>query len=183
MKTIKKYWKNAAALLGVVLTAYLIGLQFTPQTLDLGNDSYPAPDFTLPNVAGRSVSLSDFKGKVVLLDFWATYCLPCLEELPDLKALYRKYESKGFTLVGVSMDYAGTEVVAPFVNEYAVPYPILISDGESVEGYWFLGLPAAFLIDREGNVVKKYLGYKFPEQLDKDVAALLKEKKILSEKS
>lgn len=132
-----------------------------------------APNFALPDVQERRVRLSDFRGKVVLLDFWATWCGPCLEELPDLKALHEKYKDKGFTIVGLSMDEESAKAIKPFVKENEIPYPILISGGAPPEGYSVFGLPTAYLIDSKGKIVKNYIGYKYPAELEKDVSSLL----------
>ncbi len=133
----------------------------------------PAPEFSLPDLTGRKVSLSSFKGQVVLLDFWATWCDPCLEELPELKSLHEKYKEKGFELVGVSLDVLGQKVVSPFVRENRIPYPILLSGGWPPEGYVLPGLPTAFLIDRQGLVVRRYMGPKRSSDLARDIEALL----------
>lgn len=129
-----------------------------------------APDFTLPDVSGKKVALSSFRGKVVLLDFWATWCEPCLEELPDLVRFQEAHKDKGFTLVGVAMDAEGVSVVGPFVRQNKIPYPILVSNGDLPAGYPIPGFPAAFLIDKNGTIVRRYLGPKAYDELERDVA-------------
>lgn len=183
-ETSKKYWIAAAFTL-VAVVGVSIGLMKRSAPGKFGGEiggrtasgkTVQAPDFTLPDVHDKKVSLSDFKGKVVLLDFWATWCGPCLQELPHLKKLHRKYEDKGFTVVGVSMDHDGEEVVKPFVKENEIPYPILLAGDDGVEGYPVRALPTAFLIDRQGRIVKNFIGYKFPDELDKEVLSVLEEK-------
>lgn len=169
----KSRWKVSMGLVAVATIGYLIGLSQGPHTGDLPQTSRTTADFALPDLSGKTVRLSDFKDRVVLVDFWATWCLPCLAELPDLMALYRKYKDRGFTIVGISMDDMGKEVVGPFVRENQVPYPILLTGLDPVEGYPVRGLPTAYLIDRRGHVVKKYVGFKSPEGLEQDVTALL----------
>lgn len=166
-------WKTLAGLAVVLAGGYLIGVLRGPHTDDLSEKPRLAADFALPDISGKAVRLSDFKGQVVLVDFWATWCAPCLEELPDIKALYGKHKDRGFTIVGISIDDMGKEIVAPFVKENQVPYPILLAGVDPVEGFPVRGLPTAYLIDRRGFIVKKYFGFKFPEQLDKDVAVFL----------
>ena len=87
--------------------------------------SLPAPPLSLPDPAGRRIALADFKGQVVLLDFWATWCEPCLYELPDLKKLQETFKPRGFTILGVSMDEEPRDV-APFLRENKIPYPVQI---------------------------------------------------------
>lgn len=170
---VRTRWKTLAGLAAVLVVGYWIGFLQGPHTEDLSEKPRLAADFALPDLAGKTVRLSDFKGRVVLVDFWATWCIPCLEELPDLKALYAKHKERGFVIVGISIDDMGKEVVGPFVKENQVPYPILLTDLDPVEGFPVRGLPTAYLIDRRGFVVKKYFGFKFPEELNKDVSALL----------
>ncbi|MBI5624359.1 MAG: TlpA family protein disulfide reductase [Elusimicrobia bacterium] len=165
--------RTLAGVAFVLAGGYWIGVLLGPHTQDFSEAPRAAADFALPDLSGKTVRLSDFKGRVVLVDFWATWCAPCLEELPDLKALYSKRKDLGFTIVGISIDDEGKEVVAPFVDENQVPYPILIAGLEPVGGFPVRGLPTAYLIDRRGFIVKKYIGFKFPEQLDKDVSTLL----------
>jgi peroxiredoxin len=123
---------------------------FTPRT---------APDFSLPDLGGKTVRLSDSAGKVRLVDFWATWCAPCREEIPGFKDLYAKYKDQGFELIAISMDEEGDKVVRPFVEKMAIPYTNLIGTdavGEAFGG--ILGYPSAFLIDREGKIVSRYVG-------------------------
>ena len=131
-----------------------------------------APDFSFPDVKGRPTALSDFRGKVVLLDFWATWCEPCLEEMPDLARFYETHKASSFTIVGVAMDAEGAPVVAPFVRQNGISYPILVSGGDLPDGYPIPGFPSAFLIDKNGLIVRRYLGPKSYEELERDLAQL-----------
>lgn len=133
----------------------------------------PAAPLELESLSGKPVSLESFRGKVVLLDFWATWCEPCLEELPDLVNLHRKYADKGFALVGVSMDAEGRRVVEPFVKRHAIPYPILLAHGDAPRGWLLPGLPTAYLISRDQKIVRRYLGPKSYDELVRDVEELL----------
>ena len=132
-----------------------------------------APDFKLMDATGKPASLSDFRGKVVLLDFWATWCGPCVEELPVLVALQKKYESRGFTVVGVNMDSLGAPAVVDFVRQNELNYPILLSGGDLPADYPVPGFPTAFLIDRRGAIIQRYLGESTYEELAKDIESIL----------
>src|SRR5262249_4906221 len=99
------------------------------------SDTTLAPEFALPNLKGETVRLSDCRGQVVILDFWATWCGPCRMEIPHLKALVRKYGGRGLNVVSVSMDDAGAEVVRPFVQQLEISYPVLIGDAYTARRY------------------------------------------------
>jgi cytochrome c biogenesis protein CcmG/thiol:disulfide interchange protein DsbE len=136
-----------------------------------------AADFSLPDLEGKKIRLSDFKGRVVLVDFWATWCIPCHEELPGLKGLYKKHKDQGFALLGISLDDAGQASVSKYAKDNDVPYPIVLAGGTDgiPEGYNVEGLPMAFLIDAKGLIRKRYSGQVDINQLEKDVSGLLKD--------
>ncbi len=135
--------------------------------------SFPAPNFTLPSLSGNNISLSQFRGKVVLLDFWATWCDACREEIPDLIRLYQDKHSKGLVVLGVSVDALGQSVVQPFVKDAQIPYPVAIAGDHVPAGYDISGLPTAFLIDKNGIVRHEYIGAVSYEDVVKDINALL----------
>lgn len=164
-------WKAVLGFLGVAALLYYFASPGKPSRRD--EPLSPAPEIRLPDLSGRSVSLSDFKGKVVLLDFWATWCQPCIEELPELKALHAAFSARGFTVLGVSLDALGAQGVGPFVRENQVPYPVLLTGGTPPSSYPLMGLPTAFLIDRQGRLARRYLGPKTFADLAKDVEKLL----------
>ena len=119
----------------------------------------PAPSFLLKDLSGRPVSLSDFKGRVVLLDFWATWCPPCRESIPALVKLYDEYESRGLQVLGISMDDDASDVER-FVRENRIRYPVLLG-GESNIGalYRVRGIPTLYILDEEGRAVRHWVGY------------------------
>ncbi|GAG07168.1 unnamed protein product, partial [marine sediment metagenome] len=136
----------------------------------------PAPAFTLQDLNGKNVSLSDFRGKVVVLDFWATWCPPCVKEIPHFIELYEQYKDKGFEIVGISLDRAGISVVKSFVQKYQIKYPIMMTDGRVDKAFGGIpSIPTTFLIDSAGNISKKYVGYNSKAVFEADIKKLLSE--------
>ncbi len=132
-----------------------------------------APDFTLPEVGGNAFQLSSLRGKVVLLDFWATWCDPCREEIPRFIELQRKYGSDGLQIVGVSMDDS-IDPVRPFAEKFHINYPIVMGNAKVGELYGgVLGLPIAFIIGRDGRIYRKHIGATNVSVFEKEVTALL----------
>ncbi len=115
-------------------------------------------DFTLSDLAGKKVKLSDFNGKVVLLNFWATWCPPCRSEIPELEALYKLYKDKGFVILGVDLQ-EGQSAVKDFVSKYNMSFPVLLdSTGRVGAEYGARSIPTTYLIDKDGNVTSGTLG-------------------------
>ena len=118
-----------------------------------------ATDFTLMNVQGESVTLSQYHGKVVILNFWATWCPPCREEMPSMERLYRKYKDQGLVILAVSADENGKKAVSQFLQRTPYSFPILLdSDSVAQNTYGVFRFPESFIIDREGIVVQKIIG-------------------------
>ena len=118
-----------------------------------------ADSFTVRDVNGKLVSLGDFKGKVVLLNFWATWCLPCAKEMPSMDRLLQSYSAKGLVVVGVSVDIAAPRDVKEFADKLKITFPIL-HDRDSIisRHYSIPGVPTSYLIDRQGKIVYRVLG-------------------------
>jgi thiol-disulfide isomerase/thioredoxin len=119
----------------------------------------PAPDFTLPSLSAKSLTLSALRGKVVVLNFWATWCLPCRAEMPALDALYQLYRDRGLDVVGVNLDKLSTTTVEDFLNEVKVSFHVVLDPSWSTaQAYKVVGLPTTYLINRAGSVVVREVG-------------------------
>ncbi len=118
-----------------------------------------APDFALPSLAGSTIRFSDHHGRVILLNFWATWCPPCRAEMPSMEKLYQAYRGRGMVILAVSTDRTGRSVVESFVRERGVSFPVLLDpEGESFAEYGGRGLPTSFLVDRRGRIVSIEVG-------------------------
>ena len=134
----------------------------------------PAPDFTLSDIYGAKKSLSDFKGKVIILDFWATWCPPCKAEIPHFIELYKEYRNQGLEIIGVALDWNAQRVVAPFVQERGINYTVLLGKKDVTDLYGgIMSIPTTFIIDRNGGIRKRYIGYKDKEIFEKEIKKLL----------
>ncbi len=134
-----------------------------------------APDFTLPKARGEgAIALSEYRGNVVLVNFWATWCPPCREEIPAFIQVRDKLHADGFEIIGVSLDEGGPSVVLPFAQEYGITYPLAMGDQALTQRYGGIrGIPTSFLVDREGKIVQKYLGAVDAQTLENAVKSLL----------
>ncbi len=117
------------------------------------------PEFTLPDLSGASVSLADFKGKVVVLDLWATWCGPCRMEIPFLVSLYEEYKDDGLVVVGVGLDKGGERVLKPFAESNNMSYPVLVGNPSIQAEYGVTGIPTTFILDRNGRISAKHVGF------------------------
>lgn len=141
-----------------------------------------APEFALARVSGGTLRLSELKGKVVLLDFWATWCGPCRMGIPHLNELYRANHGKGLEVVGISVDrgaatQTGLETVRQFTTKMPMEYTLVMGDGPTVRAYGGIqSIPTAFLIDRAGRIRKRYVGLQPKQVFERDVKELLAEK-------
>lgn len=133
-----------------------------------------APNFDLENFAGGRARLSDYRGKVVLLNFWSIGCPPCVAETPDFVDLYRNYRERGLVILGVSLDRNPRAVLYPFIRKHKINYPILLADSRVTADYGgIIYIPTTFLIDREGMVRKHYVGYRPKSVVEEDIKELL----------
>ncbi|WP_163340176.1 TlpA disulfide reductase family protein [Desulfopila sp. IMCC35008] len=166
--------KNTGRLLCLAFVAFIFSL-----SVAIGGSAQAAtrmPDFALNSVLdGKAVSSSNFEGKVLLVTFFATWCPPCIEEIPTLKELHSQLGAEGFSVVALSVDQSGPADVAKMVKKKAINYPVLMADEEVMKNFGGVyGIPVSFLVNKKGNVVKKYTGYVSGKTLLKDIKSILK---------
>jgi peroxiredoxin len=134
-----------------------------------------APDFTLTDANGQPLTLSAYKGKVVLLDFWATWCGGCKVEIPWYVEFDKKYRNRGLAVIGVSMDDQGMAVVKPFLAQKDIEYPVVIGSGALAKRYNLESMPLTLLIDREGRIAVSHAGVVDKVSFEDHIKKLLSE--------
>jgi len=108
---------------------------------------------------GRTLSLESLKGKIVVINFWATWCPPCRAEIPAFLSIYNKYKRKGLEIVGISLDQKGWDVITPFIKKYKITYPIVLDDGSVANEYGNIrSIPTTILVNKKGIIVKSHIG-------------------------
>ncbi len=161
----------------IVVAACLAGLYFygchRMPAWQLATSGKIAPDFNVTDLDGRKLTLSDYKGKVVLLDFWATWCAPCRAEIPHFVEMQTTYGPQGFQVIGISMD-DDAKPVREFYREFKLNYPVAVGDDKLADSYGgVLGLPVNFIIDRDGHIYSKHIGATSASVFNQEVSDLL----------
>jgi len=157
-----------------ILVALLMSLLILMPACQGKTEESVAPNFTLLNLAGNTVSLTDFKGKVVLLNFFATYCPPCRMEIPDFVKLQRELGPKGFVVIGISVDNDGEKILPSFVEKLGINYPVLLATTKVLKDYGNIyALPVTFILDRNHKIVKKFTGMVSEEEIRPIIVKLL----------
>ena len=119
----------------------------------------PAPNFMFPGLDGKMVSLSDHRGHVVLVNVWATWCPPCVDEMPSMERLYKELKGENFEILAVSIDSLGTKAVAPFMKKYNLSFPALMDPGGTIKTlYQTTGVPESFIVNQDGILINKIIG-------------------------
>jgi thiol-disulfide isomerase/thioredoxin len=164
---------SAAVAPAATFAATAVAAQANVQLPKLG----PAPAWKLEDLAGKPVSFDQFKGKVVVVDFWATWCGPCKIEIPGYIDLQAKYGNDGFIIIGISLDQAGPDVVRSFAEKNKINYQLVMGDEEVVKAFGGVeGIPTTFLIDRAGQIRDRKVGAEETAEYEKKVAAVMAEK-------
>jgi cytochrome c biogenesis protein CcmG/thiol:disulfide interchange protein DsbE len=137
----------------------------------------PAPDFTLPDVDGGAVSLADLRGRVVVVNFWATWCDPCKVEIPWFIEFHQRLHDRSLTVVGVSMDADGWTSVRPYLRQRGVNYPVVLGSESLANAYGGVeALPSTFLVDKNGNIAFSHVGLVSKSTYEDEITRLLAEK-------
>ena len=162
----KKFNYPAAIAVSLIVTIALIVVSLVQDDSSLESvkmssigEGIPAPNFTFPGLDGKNTSLSDYKGKVVLVNIWATWCPPCVYEMPSMQKLYNEFNGKNFEILAVSIDAAGIDAAAPFMKKHKLSFPALMDPKGTIKSmYGVTGIPESFIIDKQGVLVGKIIG-------------------------
>jgi thiol-disulfide isomerase/thioredoxin len=175
-----RVFRNFLLLGAVIAGALMIAYPYLPRVsaaVKNAKDRNPAPGFTLKDPRGRDLTLSDYKGKVVLLNFWATWCGPCKIEIPWFIEFEKSYNTRGFAVVGISMDEDGWNAVKPYVEQKQMNYRVAIGDDGLAQKYGGIdSLPTTFLIDRAGRVAAVHMGLVSKNVYEREIQELLAER-------
>lgn len=162
---------RALALAGVVVGA---GVVFFARQTPSAVEPSPAPAWALRGLDGEPMTSADFAGKVVVLNFWATWCPPCRIEIPGFVRVQKEYEDQGLVIIGVSLDQTGPAAVAQFAQQMEINYPLVMGDAAVAEAFGGVqALPTTFFIDRDGDIRNVHTGYLSRRALKKTVRPLL----------
>lgn len=157
---------------------FFLGFLMIIMCIAITNQAFAAakmPHFVLSSAdEGKEIDSDQFQDQVLLITFFATWCPPCIEEIPALIDMQNKYKEKGFSVIGISVDQGGAKSVAKLMEKTGVNYPVLMADSKITRDFGgIVGIPTSFLVNKSGNVVKSYPGYVPSSMLESDIAALL----------
>ena len=133
--------------------------------VDGEKDGVRAPEFTLPDLLGNQISLADHRGRAVIIDFWATWCPPCLKQIPVLNAFQADHYGE-VSVFGIAVDSQGIEVVAPFASEHGIRYPVLLGDESLAQRYGAFGFPSHYVIAPDGSIAANHVGVITEQELE-----------------
>ncbi|HZX09744.1 MAG TPA: TlpA disulfide reductase family protein [Acidobacteriota bacterium] len=151
--------KRLISLLVVLLTVFL-ALVYANSVISRKSEFPEAPDFVLKDLNGNEITLDDFKGKVLFINFWATWCPPCREEIPGFVSMYEIYNGRGMEILGVSLDQKGVEIVKKFAEMYEINYPMAMGTNQFIQDYQpGQYIPTTIIIDQEGRIRDRHVGY------------------------
>ena len=169
-------WKIAAVVTSLSLAVSAVKLQSNPAPVPTAPPTLKAaPAWELQDLDGKPVKSTDFKGKVVILDFWATWCPPCREEIPGFVKLQKKYEAQGLVIVGIALDDGGAATVKKFAQKSGINYPVLMGNDRVSQAFGGIeALPTTFILDREGKIAGRHIGLTKAEEFEKEIKPLLK---------
>jgi peroxiredoxin len=169
MKSMKNI--SVALALGAICLIIPLSGQTAP---GVAGQTAVAPEWSLKDAEGKTVRSTDFKGKVVILDFWATWCGPCRAEIPNFIALQKQYEKQGLVVVGLSVDKDDADVVKPFAQRLGMNYPVVLADQKTQEAFGGIeAVPTTFIIDRKGRIAKEHMGFTDKDEFENEIKPLL----------
>lgn len=169
-----KLWSRVGLAVCVALVVFWFAKPGGPGFMPVPVGHGPAPAWSLAAVDGTVLSSTNLAGRVVLMNFWATWCPPCVREIPDLSAFHKAHEAEGVTVVGASVDEGGAEVVRRFAAKNGIAYPVGIAGTNLMEAFGAAGpIPTTFVIDRQGRFAARYLGALTLEELERVTRPLL----------
>jgi thiol-disulfide isomerase/thioredoxin len=157
----------------LLTTVIVIGLAACAAPVDPDSGLKPAPQFDLAAFPEGTFNSADLEGKIVIVDFWATWCVPCIKEIPDLNEIYHAQDPETFAMIGITIQSGSHEDIEPYIEELGIEYPILVGDEDVVAGFGgVIGFPTKFVVGPDGTIYKKYLGGEVKEKLEQDILDL-----------